>query len=57
MAKRNAESQTASLTSDQKMSGIDPIYLAVEGVQHTVEKLSTIATTLLETASRSEVCS
>jgi hypothetical protein len=57
MAKKNVESQIASLTSDQKMSGIDPIYLAVEGVQHTVEKLSTIATTLLETASRFEVCS
>ncbi len=32
MAKRKAGSQTANLTPDHKKSGIDPIYLAVEGV-------------------------
>ncbi len=34
MAKRKAESQTASLTPDHKKSGIDPIYLAIGGVPH-----------------------
>jgi hypothetical protein len=53
MAKRRAGSQTASLTPDQKMSGIDLIYLVVDDVRHTVGKLST----LLQTAPRSEVCS
>jgi hypothetical protein len=38
-----------------KKSGIDPIYLAAGGVLHTVGKLSTRATTLLQTTSRSEV--
>jgi hypothetical protein len=37
----------ASLTPDQKKSRIDPIYLAIEGVQHNVGKLLTRATTLL----------
>jgi len=45
--KEGSGNQIASLTPDQKKSGIDPIYLAVEGVQHTVGKLSTRATTLL----------
>jgi hypothetical protein len=36
---------------------IDPIYLFADGVRHTVEKLSTRATTLLQTTFRSEVCS
>jgi hypothetical protein len=57
MVKRTAGSQTASLTPDQKNSGIDPIYLAADNVQHIVGKLSTRATTLLQTALRSEVCS
>jgi len=35
------------LTPNQKKSGIDPKYLAVDDVQHTVGKLSTRATTLL----------
>ncbi len=48
--KEGPGNQTASLTPDQKKSGIDPIYLAVEGVQHTIGKLSTRATTLLSTA-------
>jgi len=57
MTKRKAGSQTSSLTPDQKKSGIDLIYLAVDDVRHTVEKLSTKATTLLQTAPRFEVFS
>jgi len=57
MAKRRVESQTASLTPNQKKSGINPIYLAAGGMQHTLRKISTRTTTLLQTASRSEVCS
>ncbi|CAM6008978.1 unnamed protein product [Sphagnum balticum] len=57
MAKRRAGSQIASLTPDQKKSGIDPIYLASDNVPYTVEKLLTRATTLLQTALRSEVYS
>jgi hypothetical protein len=49
-------SQIANLTPDQKKSGIDPIYLAAGDVPHIVGKLSMRATTLLQTASRSEVC-
>jgi hypothetical protein len=45
------------LTPDQKKSGIDLIYLAAGNVPHIVEKLSMRATTLLQTASRSEVFS
>ncbi len=44
------------MTPDQKKSGIDPIYLAASDVPHIVENLSTRATTLLQIASRSEVC-
>jgi len=44
------------LTPDQKKSRIDPIHLATDNVQHTIGKLSTRATTLLETAPRFEVC-
>jgi len=47
MAKRKAGSQIANLIPDHKKSGIDPIYLAVGGVPHIVEKLSMRATTLL----------
>jgi hypothetical protein len=57
MAKRRAGSQIVNLTPDQKKSGIDPIYLAADDVPHTVGKLSTRATTLLQIALRSEVCS
>jgi len=56
MAKRRAGSQTVSLTPDHKKSGIDLIYLAVGGVPHIVGKLSTRATTLLQTTPQSEVC-
>jgi hypothetical protein len=47
MTKRRVGSQTTSLTPDQKKSRIDPIYLAVDDMQHTIGKLSTRATTLL----------
>jgi len=57
MAKRRAESQTINLTLDQKKSKINPIYLSVDNVRHTVGKLSTRATTLLKTTTRFEVCS
>jgi len=57
MAKRRAGSQTTSLTTDQKKSGIDPIYLASDDVPHTVGKLLTRVTTLLQTALQSKVCS
>jgi hypothetical protein len=51
------ESQIVNLTPDQKKSGIDPIYLAAGDVPHIIGKLSTRATTLLQTALRFEVCS
>jgi len=57
MAKRRAKSQIANLTPDQKKSRIDPIYLSADSLRHTVGKLSTRATTLLEITSRSEVFS
>jgi hypothetical protein len=56
MTERSARSQIASLTPDHKKSGIDPIYLAADGVPHIVGKLSTRVTTLLQTTSPSEVC-
>jgi len=57
MAKRRVRSQIASLTPGHKKSGIDSIYLAVGGVPHIVDKLSTRAKTLLQNALQSEVCS
>jgi len=57
MAKRKVGNQIASLTLDDKKSGIDPIYLAAGGVPHTVGKFSTKATTLLQIALQSEVYS
>jgi len=56
MAKRRAGSQTTNLTPNQKKSEIDPIYLFVDGVRHTIGKLSTTTTTLLQIASQSEAC-
>jgi hypothetical protein len=47
MAKRRAESQIGSLTFDQKKLGIDPIYLSTDGLQYTIGKLLTKATTFL----------
>jgi hypothetical protein len=55
--KEGAGSRIVNLTPDQKKSRILLIYLAADNVQHTVEKLSMRATTLLQTKLRSEVCS
>jgi len=57
MAKRRARSRTASLTPDHKKSGIYLFPMSNSGVRHGVGKLSTRATTFLQTASRSKVCS
>jgi hypothetical protein len=57
MAQKRVESKIGSLTLDQKKSRINPIYLFVDGVQHTIRKLLTRDTMLLHIASRSEVCS
>jgi hypothetical protein len=57
MAKRKAGSRIASLTPDHKESGIELFPMFHSGVQHGVGKLSTKATTLLQTALRSKVCS
>jgi hypothetical protein len=46
MAKRRVGSQVASSTPNQKKSGIDLIYLFIDGVRHTVGKFLTRATTL-----------
>jgi hypothetical protein len=46
-----------SLTPDQKKSRIDPIYLAAEGMQHTIENLLMRAITLFQTTFQSEVYS
>jgi len=55
--KEGAGSRIASLTPDQKKSGIDPIYLVADNVTHTIEKFLTRATTSLQTALRSKVYS
>jgi hypothetical protein len=47
MAKRKVGSQTGSLTPDHKKSWINPKSVCVNGVQYTVEKISTKATTFL----------
>jgi hypothetical protein len=57
MAKRKAKSQIVNLIPDQKKLGIDPIYLSAYNMQHTIGKLSTRDTTLLQIAPRSKVCS
>ncbi len=54
MGKRRAGSQTGSLTPDHKKSGIDLFPTFAAGVQHGVAKLSTRATSLVETSSRPE---
>jgi len=56
MAKRRAGNQIVNLTPDQKKSGVKPIYLVADNMWHTIGKLSTIVTTLLQTKPRSEVC-
>jgi hypothetical protein len=57
MGKRKAGSQIANLTPDHLKSRINPIYLAADNVPHTVGNLSMRATTLLQIALQSEVCS
>jgi hypothetical protein len=47
MIRRKVESQIGNLTPDHYKSGIDPISLRAGGVQNTIGKLSTRATTLL----------
>jgi hypothetical protein len=54
MTKRKVKSQT-SLTPDHYKSGIDLTPVRAGGVQNTVRKLSTRATSLLQTSSQSEV--
>jgi len=54
---KKGRQSTATLTPDHKKSGSDPIYLAIGVVPHIVGKLSTRATTLLQTELRSKVCS
>ncbi len=54
MGKRKAGSQSASLTPDHKKSGIDLFPMSDLGVRHGVGKISTRATTLVKTSSRSD---
>jgi hypothetical protein len=56
MTKRKSGSQTGNLTSNHQKSRIDPTLVCAGEVQHTIWKLSTRATTLLETLLQSEVC-
>jgi hypothetical protein len=55
MAKRKAGSQTGSLIPDHQKSRIDPMPMRAGGMWHTVGKLLTRATSLLEISSQSEV--
>jgi hypothetical protein len=55
MAKRKVGSQIGNLTPDHKKSGIDSTPMRAGGVGHTVGKLLTRATTLLQTSSQFEV--
>jgi hypothetical protein len=57
MAKRRVGSQIVSLIFDHKKLRIDPIYLCADDMRHTIGKLSTRATTLLQNAPQSKVCS
>ncbi len=54
MAERRVESQ---FDSRSEKLGIDLIYLSSDNVPHTIGKLSTRATNLLETTPQSKVCS
>jgi hypothetical protein len=54
MGKRRAGSQTASLTPDHKKSGIDLLSTSDLKVRHVFGKISTRATTLIQTSSRSD---
>jgi hypothetical protein len=55
MAKRKVRSQIDSLTPNHKKSRIDLTPMRASEVRHTVGKLSTRATTLLQTLSQSKV--
>jgi hypothetical protein len=55
MAKRRVGSQISNLIPAHWELGIAPISLRVGGMRHIVEKISTRATTLLQTSSQSEV--
>jgi hypothetical protein len=55
MAKIKVRSQIGNLSSDHYKSRIDPICLHAGGVRHTIGKLLTRATTLLEISFQSEV--
>jgi hypothetical protein len=56
MVKRRVMSQTCSLTPNHRKSGIDSISLRASGIRHVVETLLTRVTTLIQTLSRSKVC-
>jgi hypothetical protein len=56
MVKRKVGSQIVNLTPDHKKSGINLMSLCEGDMQHPVGKLLTRVITLLETSSRSEVC-
>ncbi len=55
MGKRRAGSETGSLTPDQEKSRIDPLPKSNSGVRHGVEKITTRATTSVQTSSRSKL--
>jgi hypothetical protein len=55
MVERRAESQIGSLTPDHEKSGIDSILMRAGELRHAVGKLSTRATTLVQTSSWSEL--
>jgi hypothetical protein len=55
MAKRKVRNQTKNLTPDHQKSGINPTPMRAGGVGHTIGKLSTRVTTLLQTSSQFEV--
>jgi hypothetical protein len=55
MGKRRAESQIGNLTLDHKKSGIDLFPTSEQRVRHGVEKISTRATSLVQTSSRSDL--
>jgi hypothetical protein len=54
---KKGQESNCQFNSRPEKSRIDPIYSSIDSVRHTVGKLSMRATTLLQTESRSEVCS
>jgi hypothetical protein len=55
MVKKRAWSQTGNLTPDHKKLRIDPTPMCADGVRHTIGKILSRATRLLQTSSQSEV--